>query len=72
VKPRSAYVTHGIPPGDVEAWISHAVNQQWVVVDGELLRPGPVFPLPPTVEEPADEPVTPSRFRWGFGRGADW
>jgi hypothetical protein len=71
VKPKSAYAAHGIPPGDVEAWISHAVNQQWVVVDGEFLRPGSVSPHV-VADLPAEEPVTPPEVRWGPGPGAYW
>ena len=52
VKPTSDYFRPGIPPGNAEAWISHAVAQGWVVEDGDLLRPGPVSPyLPEPVAE---------------------
>ena len=52
MKPTSDYFRPGIPPGNAEAWISHAVAQGWVVEDGDLLRPGPVSPyLPEPVAE---------------------
>lgn len=52
VKQKSDYLADGISTADAEAWIGHAVDQQRVVTDGALLRPGPVSPyLPePTAE----------------------
>ena len=47
MKPRADFFSHSILAADTEAWIGHAVAQQWVVEDGELLRAGPVSPLLP-------------------------
>ena len=48
-------------PANSEAWIGHAVAQQWVVEDADgLLRAGPVSPyLPEPVLTPGE-----ARCRW--------
>jgi len=55
--------SHGIQPGLIEAAVAHAVGQQWVVTDGDLLYAGAVDPTP--LEPPVSE--LQRRGRWGPG-----
>jgi hypothetical protein len=61
-QPRS-HLLRGINPPDAERYLSHAVAQDWVVVDGDLVIRGAVNPVP------LPEPVSAleQRLRWGPG-----
>jgi hypothetical protein len=37
----------GINPQSSEKWIAHAIDMQWVIADGDLIKKGPVDPTPP-------------------------
>ena len=46
VKQKSDYLADGISTADAEAWIGHAVDQQWVVTDGCLVASWPGESIP--------------------------
>ena len=40
------YLFPGVNPATLEEFVSHAAAMDWVVVDGDLLAPGSVNPIP--------------------------